>query len=511
MLIIFFFVFYFFLCLWRPKLALFLLCVLLSSYQIRFKVFGLPTTLLEVMIVLLFTCWLIKKIKSGNWSLRIGGWKFIFLAWLIVGLIAVFVSPNKWLALGHWRAYFLEPILLILVLVDFARSDLNLRSEVKDFKQISNKRFGFWLFEFILNLEFRIANLFKRLFLKHLPWHMATFSSIITLVLCGLGFSALFCSIWAIFQKFFGGGVLSTEVWGAPQVWRATGPFPQPNFLGLYLGPIVMLALAQLVSNLKFQNSKLNLKCQIWNFKDFWVVCFWALVAITGLIAIIFARSEGAILGLLAGLIFYFLTLLRKKQKLVFVIILFSIFCLLLSVNSWRYYIVEKIGFKDLSGQLRLNIWRGTIELIKDRPIFGAGLRGYQVLIKNYQKPFYSPETGQLISVETHPYPHNLFLAIWAELGFFGLIVFLIILFQFFKSGFQKLFRNRKLEIENLERAKSEEILIGVILSAMITILVHGLVDTPYFKNDLSILFWLFVGLLIVIHSQRLDEKIKLL
>jgi len=29
----------------------------------------------------------------------------------------------------------------------------------------------------------------------------------------------------------------------------------------------------------------------------------------------------------------------------------------------------------------------------------------------------------------------------------------------------------------------------------MIVLLVHGLVDTPYFKNDLSVLFWLIIGL----------------
>jgi len=31
--------------------------------------------------------------------------------------------------------------------------------------------------------------------------------------------------------------------------------------------------------------------------------------------------------------------------------------------------------------------------------------------------------------------------------------------------------------------------------AAMIVLLVHGLVDTPYFKNDLSVLFWLIIGL----------------
>jgi hypothetical protein len=35
---------------------------------------------------------------------------------------------------------------------------------------------------------------------------------------------------------------------------------------------------------------------------------------------------------------------------------------------------------------------------------------------------------------------------------------------------------------------------LGVLL-AMVAILVHGLVDVPYFKNDLAFEFWLLAGL----------------
>ena len=37
----------------------------------------------------------------------------------------------------------------------------------------------------------------------------------------------------------------------------------------------------------------------------------------------------------------------------------------------------------------------------------------------------------------------------------------------------------------------------------MITILVHGLVDVPYLKNDLAILFWIIFGLTISIYNTR--------
>jgi len=36
----------------------------------------------------------------------------------------------------------------------------------------------------------------------------------------------------------------------------------------------------------------------------------------------------------------------------------------------------------------------------------------------------------------------------------------------------------------------------------MFVILIHGLVDVPYFKNDLAILFWLIFGIIFL-----LDKK----
>ncbi len=46
-------------------------------------------------------------------------------------------------------------------------------------------------------------------------------------------------------------------------------------------------------------------------------------------------------------------------------------------------------------------------------------------------------------------------------------------------------------------------------MAAMVVIVIHGLVDTPYFKNDLAILFWLIIGLLITL--KHLTRETKLL
>ena len=78
-----------------------------------------------------------------------------------------------------------------------------------------------------------------------------------------------------------------------------------------------------------------------------------------------------------------------------------------------------------------------------------------------------------------------------AGIGIFGILVFIWLIIKFFLIGI-KLF-------------KKDPVLIGSLTAAMIVILIHGLVDTPYFKNDLAIIFWLIIGQEIILN--KLSKK----
>lgn len=411
----------------RPRWALFLFLAVLPSYQIRFQILNMPLTLLEIMILILFVVYLLRNVREvfKIWE-RIGSWKWLILFWLILASMAVFIAPDLQTAAGIWKAYFIEPILLLIIFLSLIKTkkDLNL-------------------------------------------------------ALGALIFSGFYISIYTIGQKFLGGGVWSTEVWGQPKIWRATGLFPHPNFLGLYLGPIILLGLGQIIANFR---------------KNKWFIIYTLLFIVLLPLAIILARSEGAILGVLAGLVFWGLIYApARKWTIISLVILFLV------VAGWpgaRNYVLEKGTLSDLSGQLRINIWSGAVSLIKDNPVLGVGLSGYQKLIPDYQKRFYHPETKELISVETHPYPHNLFLAFWLELGLLGLIVFCWILIKFFVQGFRKIYGSKS------------TVIYGSIMASMIVILTHGLVDTPYLKNDLAVLFWIIIGLILVLESDKIEFKI---
>jgi putative inorganic carbon (HCO3(-)) transporter len=124
--------------------------------------------------------------------------------------------------------------------------------------------------------------------------------------------------------------------------------------------------------------------------------------------------------------------------------------------------------------QQRLSIWTSSIHLIRDHPIFGVGLRAYQTAIVPYVLPGEIPEL----------YPHNVWLAFWVQLGLLGLLSFLYIFVSLAVRGWRAFVR-----ATGLYKAVLWGILAGLIMFA-----VHGMVDTPYYKNDLAVEFWMLAA-----------------
>ena len=137
--------------------------------------------------------------------------------------------------------------------------------------------------------------------------------------------------------------------------------------------------------------------------------------------------------------------------------------------------IKQELLLQDRSGQLRLNMWAETIEFLSDHPLTGAGLASYQTLIYPYRIDKW---------IEVFHHPHNIFLTMWVNLGLLGLIGFVWILVWFYRVGLTVAIKNKNLGLE------------AFLISAMTVFIITGLVDSPYIKNDMAILFWFLPALL---------------
>ena len=106
--------------------------------------------------------------------------------------------------------------------------------------------------------------------------------------------------------------------------------------------------------------------------------------------------------------------------------------------------------------------------------------------------------------MEIYLYPHNIFLNFWSELGILGALIFDWLIVKYLIISLGLFLFNKKIKQNSVNRYLA----LGL-FSAMIVILVHGLVDVPFFKNDLAALFFILLALLgsLMVESRRLKSK----
>jgi O-antigen ligase len=127
--------------------------------------------------------------------------------------------------------------------------------------------------------------------------------------------------------------------------------------------------------------------------------------------------------------------------------------------------------------QSRIDLWTGALKLIEQRPLFGAGLAGFQQRVAPFLTNFHSSAT--FID------PHNILLNFWVETGLLGVIAITWV----FAVGFLISWRGWRRGTPGWRPFH-----LGVFL-ALAAVVVHGLVDVPYFKNDLSLEFWTLLAI----------------
>ena len=127
----------------------------------------------------------------------------------------------------------------------------------------------------------------------------------------------------------------------------------------------------------------------------------------------------------------------------------------------------------------RLRIWGQTLRMLSHSPVLGIGLSYYQQAMGPYWQ-----DLPKVI------YPHNIVLNFWAVTGLLGLAGFFWLAIRAFALGWRG-WRRHPAEWRPYD--------LGVML-VLVAMLVHGLVDVPFFKNDLSFEFWALLGILWAAH-----------
>jgi O-antigen ligase len=376
-------------------------CALAPAYTLRWHLGPVPTTILENAILITVAAFVFESIGDGirpTWRTRVTIPAALFL---VAGAISVVVAPDHRAALGIYRAYFIEPILFGLVLIN----------------AVTTAKRGLAI-----------------------VGGLAAGGAI-------AGLANSYVVIGALMQHTY--DVVTTP----PVVIYNTA-----NAVALYLVPLVAFAGAVVLH---------------WPGRRERVIA--AVFVVVGVLVVLLSFSRGGYLALAAVAVGLALSHRYRWPLLGGGAVAAG---LLLFVPALGLRVLTEVDFSNPHNTLvgRSHLWDATLQMLRDHPIFGAGLSGFASVIAPYWNA-------------NHPdrftYPHNIVLNFWTETGLLGVAAFAWVLV----AAFLVAWRGWRHGGDTWRVVH-----LGVML-ALVAVMVHGLVDVPYFKNDLSFEFWVLLSL----------------
>ena len=432
------------------RISILLLPLFFPLYLIRFDIFGVPIYFVEGLILISAIPLFIGKF-TGHYELDDRS-----LPGKIIYTFKLLVAPKKQPIIDFFKSYSLP---VVLFLIACSVSILTTQGDTSALHSLG-----------ILKSWVIIPIIYFYIFIS-----AARDKRDINLAMYSYLASAVFLSIWGLFQAVTKQYVTIDD--------RVSGPFESANYLAIYLAPALIFASVRFIQT--FLMSGFNPAGRRWNIFERRIFIGISVAII--FMALVLSQSYGGILGVFFVLFIYILferfRATAKQIKKFFNRILLAILLIIVigggmaaSLNAEKFQNLTRFD-EHTSVATRIEIWQVGFQLIKENPLLGIGLGKYQ---KNYeQRAVEILEREPLEKTRLHS--HNVFMETWLNAGLLGLIsfVWLIILayFQIFK-------------VKN----KEDRFILYAGIAMLTYIVVHGLIDVTFWKNDLALIFWLIMG-----------------
>lgn len=304
-------------------------------------------------------------------------------------------------------------------------------------------------------------------------------------ILIALAFSVFAESIVAIKQNFLSVSEISgwqdmtrlnpeqimTRVYGTVKPYN-------PNLFGGYMLSILPSSLILIflpLMNRHYKTAVCGLSCFL-----------------LGIVTIIMTGCRGAYLGLFVELIliailtYKFLKPVYKKIFLFFCSIAGLLTALfILSKASLRARILSIFAMRsDSSNSFRFNVYNSCIEMFKDNWLLGIGVgnQNFREIYGLYMKTGFDALSA-----------YNIYLETAVESGIFALLTFLGFISIHITKAIKYIFK----------RNNSNAIYLSIAVISLFGILVHGFVDTVFFRPQIQFTFWIMIGIIRVITCPR--------
>lgn len=216
--------------------------------------------------------------------------------------------------------------------------------------------------------------------------------------------------------------------------------------------------------------------------------------------ALILSGCRGAYAGFLAIMVclfgflakFIWIDLENKKEffKKVYLsflgFIIISLTFIILFFSSIKTRVLSMFAMRnDSSASFRLNVYQSAFQMLKDNWLLGIGIgnQNFREIYGLYMKTGFDALSC-----------YSVFLEIAVESGIFALAAFLGFLASL-------VYKAVKFILENKDVKKS--LIVSIALTSVIAVMIHGLVDTIFFRPQIQFIFWIMTAFI----SANLNPK----
>jgi hypothetical protein len=214
---------------------------------------------------------------------------------------------------------------------------------------------------------------------------------------------------WAIVVGLIAEAVVTLVLGRNGSGARAVGSFGQPNELGAFLAMFTVVAVALLPA------------ARRWLAR----VVLGAAVIVGG-VALVTTVSRGAVLAFVVALVF---VAMRTSRVMILLLLAALVTAPLWAPDDLKQRVLgtqvesessDEVGLEG-SAQLRVDTWRAILKVVTEHPLDGVGFCGLATVL---------PETGEALGVEVKDSAHNTYLRFLGEMGIFGLLLFVALLWR---------------------------------------------------------------------------------
>lgn len=251
---------------------------------------------------------------------------------------------------------------------------------------------------------------------------------------------------------------------------RVYSTLQNPNVLGEYFLLIIPFAFASLLTARSRQG------------KVFYTFAFLVM-----LVCLVLTYSRGSYVGIIIAAAVFLILL---DRRFIFPGILLAVIVFFALPATFVSRIMSIGDMSDTSTSYRVFIWLGTLAMLRDYWFCGVG-PGQGAFMKVY--PVYA------YSAISAPHAHNLFLQITCDTGISGLLLFIAIIYQYFKNM-----------ISSLRRKGDPEGRIFVIagITSILGFSVQSMTDYTFYNYRVMLLFWIVLGIgLLFTRSDNTEEQ----